>query len=341
MTIKVLVVDDSRFFRRRIQQILEEDPAIQVVGSAEDGRQAVDMAARLHPDVITLDVEMPVMDGLAALERIMATRPTPVLMFSSLTHDGARVTLEALNKGAVDYLPKRFEEISRDREEAKRQLREKVKAVARSGQNSAAEAPQPPPSRPAASPGKIEIVAIGASTGGPVALQRVLRALPPAFPHPIVVYQHMPANFTGPFAQRLNQILPLEVTEAQDGDTLAPGRVYLAPGGRQMEVVRNGAGRLRIREAAPDDTYKPSVDQGFTSLAHSYGGSVLACVLTGMGADGREGARALKARGAQVWAQDRATSVIYGMPAAVAEAGLADRILPLEQIGVELARLGR
>ncbi len=341
MTIKVLVVDDSRFFRRRIQQILEEDPTIQVVGSAENGREAVELVERLRPDVVTMDVEMPVMDGITALERIMASRPTPVLMFSSLTHDGARATLEALNKGAVDYLPKRFEEISRDREEAKRQLREKVKAVARSRQGSIAVAAEPTPSRPVAAPGKIEIVAIGASTGGPVALQRVLRALPRDFPHPIVVYQHMPANFTGPFAQRLNQILPLEVTEARDGDTLAPGHVYLAPGGRQMEVRRNGAGRLRVRDAAPDDTYKPSVDQGFTSLAHSYGGAVLACVLTGMGADGREGARALKSRGAQVWAQDQATSVIYGMPAAVAEAGLADRILPLEQIGVELARLGR
>jgi len=151
----------------------------------------------------------------------------------------------------------------------------------------------------------------------------------------------MPANFTGPFAERLDRVVPLSVHEARDGESLAAGQVYLAPGGRQMLVRKNGAGRVQIVDPAPTDTYKPSVDKGFTALAEAFGGAVLACVLTGMGADGREGARALKARGAQVWAQDEATSVIYGMPAAVAQAGLADRILPLDQIGVELARLGR
>ncbi len=353
MTIKVLVVDDSGFFRRRIQRMLEEDPAIEVVGTAADGKEAVDLVARLRPDVVTLDIEMPVMDGITALERIMAEHPTPVLMFSSLTYDGAHATLRALEKGAVDYLPKKFEEISRDRKEAKRQLCEKVKAVARSralGGRVARTAPAPPhpepaspprPVAPATPPGHVEVVAIGASTGGPQALQVVLKAIPANFPHPIVIFQHMPANFTGPFAERLDRVVPLSVHEARDGEMLEGGKVYLAPGGRQMLVRKNGAGRVQVVDAVPTDTYKPSVDKGFAALAESFGGHVLACILTGMGADGREGARALKARGAQVWAQDEATSTIYGMPAAVAQAGLADRILPLDQIGVELARLGR
>ncbi|UVJ45457.1 chemotaxis response regulator protein-glutamate methylesterase [Pseudomonas sp. LS1212] len=367
MAVKVLVVDDSGFFRRRVSEILSSDPSIQVVGTATNGKEAIEQAQSLKPDVITMDYEMPMMDGITAVRHIMQRCPTPVLMFSSLTHEGARVTLDALDAGAVDYLPKNFEDISRNPEKVKQLLCEKVHTVSRSnrrfsgyGQPSPApvssvqptvssltaaapaaarsvpsRAPAPAVAAPAPKRKAYKLVAIGTSTGGPVALQRVLTQLPANFPAPIVLIQHMPAAFTKAFAERLDKLCRISVKEAEDGDVLRPGLALLAPGGKQMMV--DARGTVKILPGDERLNYKPSVDITFGSAARAYGDKVLAVVLTGMGADGREGARLLKQGGSHVWAQDEASCVIYGMPMAIAKANLADGIYSLDEIGRHLA----
>jgi two-component system, chemotaxis family, protein-glutamate methylesterase/glutaminase len=367
MVVKVLVVDDSGFFRRRVSEILSTDANIKVIGTATNGREAIDQALALRPDVITMDYEMPMMDGITAVRNIMQRCPTPVLMFSSLTHEGARVTLDALDAGAVDFLPKNFEDISRNPEKVKQLLCEKVHSIARSNRRSVGMAasgapsatPAPvAPSRPVAASGLVrpaapaaaasggstagaapkrkayKLVAIGTSTGGPVALQRVLTQLPANFPAPIVLIQHMPAAFTKAFAERLDKLCRISVKEAEDGDLLRPGVALLAPGGKQMMV--DGRGAIRILPGDERLNYKPCVDITFGSAAKSYHDKVLAVVLTGMGADGREGARLLKQGGSQVWAQDEASCVIYGMPMAVVKAELADAVYALDDIAKHL-----
>lgn len=325
MAVKVLVVDDSGFFRRRVSEILSADGQIQVVGTATNGREAIEQALALRPDVITMDYEMPLMDGITAVRNIMQRCPTPVLMFSSLTHEGARVTLDALDAGAVDYLPKNFEDISRNPDKVRQLLCEKVLTIARSNRRSISL----PPKRKA-----YRLVAIGTSTGGPVALQRVLTQLPANFPAPLVLIQHMPAAFTKAFAERLDKLCRISVKEAEDGDILRPGLALLAPGGKQMMV--DGRGTVRILPGDERLNYKPCVDVTFGSAAKAYNDKVLAVVLTGMGADGREGARLLKQGGSQVWAQDEASCVIYGMPMAVVKANLADAVYGLDDIGRHL-----
>ncbi len=375
MAVKVLVVDDSGFFRRRVSEILSADPTIQVVGTATNGKEAIDQAIALKPDVITMDYEMPMMDGITAVRHIMQRCPTPVLMFSSLTHEGARVTLDALDAGAVDFLPKNFEDISRNPDKVKQMLCEKVHSISRSNRRSlfstpapaASPAPAPAPTastsayarpapapvaRPAApAPAPVrtaapaahapapkrkayKLVAIGTSTGGPVALQRVLTQLPANFPAPIVLIQHMPAAFTKAFAERLDKLCRISVKEAEDGDILRPGLALLAPGGKQMMV--DGRGAIKILPGDERLNYKPCVDITFGSAAKSYGDKVLAVVLTGMGADGREGARLLKQGGSAIWAQDEASCVIYGMPMAIVKADLADAVYSLDDIGKHL-----
>ena len=369
MVVKVLVVDDSGFFRRRVSEILSADSNIQVVGTATNGKEAIDQALALKPDVITMDYEMPMMDGITAVRHIMQRCPTPVLMFSSLTHEGARVTLDALDAGAVDFLPKNFEDISRNPEKVKQMLCEKVHTISRSNRRFSAysapapqpvaaaapapssygasapvrSAPAPVPARvaPAAAPSSpapkrkaYKLVAIGTSTGGPVALQRVLTQLPGNFPAPIVLIQHMPAAFTKAFAERLDKLCRISVKEAEDGDILRPGLALLAPGGQQMMV--DGRGTVKILPGDERLNYKPCVDITFGSAAKSYGDKVLAVVLTGMGADGREGARLLKQGGSSVWAQDEASCVIYGMPMAIVKADLADAVYGLDDIGRHL-----
>lgn len=349
MPVRVLVVDDSAFFRRRLTEILNSDPHITVIGAAANGREAVEQTASLNPDVITMDIEMPVMDGITAVRKIMESRPTPVLMFSAFTTDGAKATLEALEAGAVDFLPKRMEDISQDREAAKRQLCARVRLIgargfkapgatlAKPAAKPAIAVPPPNPQAIARRKGSYRVVAIGTSTGGPVALQEVLTKLPGSFPLPILIIQHMPGTFTPAFADRLNKLCAISVKEAADGDQLRPGVAYLAPGGRQMILEAKGGGTfIRIVDSEVAQTYKPSVDITFGSAAKQFGGDVLAVVLTGMGADGREGARMLKRNGATIWSQDEASSVIYGMPAAIAEAGLADRIVALKDVGPSL-----
>ncbi|MCW3150324.1 chemotaxis response regulator protein-glutamate methylesterase [Stutzerimonas stutzeri] len=360
MAVKVLVVDDSGFFRRRVSEILSSDPGIQVVGTATNGREAIDQVLALKPDVVTMDYEMPMMDGITAVRQIMQRCPTPVLMFSSLTHEGARVTLDALDAGAVDYLPKNFEDVSRNPEKVKQLLCEKIHTVSRSnrrfgswsGTSAATPAPvarSTPTALGAAQPRTTaasaassatpkrkayKLVAIGTSTGGPVALQRVLTQLPASFPAPIVLIQHMPAAFTKAFADRLDKLCKIRVKEAEDGDVLRPGLALLAPGGKQMMV--DGRGVVRILPGDERLNYKPCVDITFGSAAKSFHDKVLAVVLTGMGADGREGARLLKQSGSQVWAQDEASCVIYGMPMAVVKANLSDAVYGLDDIGRHL-----
>jgi len=330
MAIRVLVVDDSGFFRRRVSEILSADPALEVVGQTANGEEAIEQAAKLRPDVITMDIEMPVLDGISATRRIMARTPVPIIMFSSLTTEGAKATLDALDAGAVDFLPKRFEDIASDREEARRLLCQRVRDLGRKGRAGIRKpvAARPPvTARPAAkraASGPIHLLAIGTSIGGPVALQKVLTRLPANFPAPILLIQHMPGTFTPAFAKRLDQQCAIRVREAADGDRLEPGLALLAPGGRQMLLDgRPGQTIVRIGDD-PGQTYKPSVDLTFTSLAKIHPRDTLAVVLTGMGADGAKGARLLHERGSRVWAQDEASCVVYGMPAAVVEAGIAE-----------------
>ena len=381
MAVKVLVVDDSGFFRRRVSEILSADPNIQIVGTATNGKEAIEQALALKPDVITMDYEMPMMDGITAVRHIMQRIPTPVLMFSSLTHEGARVTLDALDAGAVDFLPKNFEDISRNPEKVKQLLCEKIHTISRSNRRFTGYSTPTPqaatpsgassalstasstlsggsttsraaPVRSAASPTSAsstyvpahaspapkrkayKLVAIGTSTGGPVALQRVLTQLPASFPAPIVLIQHMPAAFTKAFAERLDKLCQISVKEAEDGDILRPGLALLAPGGKQMMI--DGRGAVKILPGDERLNYKPCVDITFGSAAKSYGDKVLAVVLTGMGADGREGARLLKQGGSHIWAQDEASCVIYGMPMAIVKADLADAVYSLDEIGKHL-----
>ena len=350
MKIRVLVVDDSGFFRRRLCEMINSTDDLEVIGTAADGREAIEKARTLIPDVITMDYEMPVMDGITAVREITKAQGIPVLMFSSLTYEGARVTLDALEAGAIDYLPKNFEEISRHTEEIKKTLHDRIVTVARSraGLRPSARAQfDVPVMASAAVPvaaavtaraiaRKPALVIIGASTGGPMALQQLLVKLPASFPLPILLVQHMPATFTRAFAERLDRLCNIRVVEAVDGQQLQAGCAYLAPGGKQMLVDSRNQGMVRIVPGDERLHYKPSVDVTFGSAANEFGGRVLAMVLTGMGSDGREGARMLRSHGARIWVQDEASCVIYGMPAAVAKAGLADEELSLDRLAQRL-----
>lgn len=354
MPVRVLIVDDSQFFQTRLKQIISQHPGLEVVGVASNGQQGVSLASSLKPDVITMDFEMPVMDGVTAVRTIMAERPVPILMFSSLTYEGARITLDALAAGAVDFLPKDFAEVSRNSIVLTQKLHERLltlAAGAKSGAPSVAKAPEPKrpqdidftrqPStaqlkpRPRPSGAKPSLVVVGASTGGPVALMEVLASLPAGFSVPILLVQHMPENFTRAFAERLNKQCAIEVREAADGDLVKPGLALLAPGGKQMMIDRRGVVKI-----LPDDervNYKPSLDITFGAAANAYADRVLGVVLTGMGSDGCKGAGLLKQRGAQIWSQDKDSCVIYGMPMAVARENLTDRVLSLKEIGPALA----
>ena len=366
MAYKVLVVDDSSFFRRRVTDILNSDPNLDVIDVAVNGKDAVEKAAKLKPDVITMDIEMPLLNGIEAVKQIMAKSPTAILMFSSLTHQGARATLDALEAGALDFLPKQFNEIAKTTEDAGSLLRQRVVqlakgrgfAIRRLAKNKPATIARSitrtrvPPKRTVVERGKpvsstkytrqvkrssgknYKLIAIGTSTGGPIALQKILSKLPEDFPLPIIMVQHMPAAFTQTFATRLDSLCKISVKEASNGDVLKPGCAYLAPGGKQMIVDgTESSPRLRILEDTSDRiAFKPSVDVSFGSAAKVFKGSVLAVGLTGMGSDGREGARMLKAKGATIWAQDEESCVVFGMPAKAIASGAVKDIVHLDDI---------
>lgn len=364
MAFRILIVDDSKLFCRHMEDILNADPNLTVVGSAKNGQEAVDRVLQLDPDVVTMDVEMPIMDGISAVKAIMARHPVPILMFSALTYSGAQATLDALEAGALDFLPKRFEDITSNREEAIQTLRSRVRQLASQKRSMALRKLGPaslndPDVRVdirrnthsdvlSAPSGTLanerdqdyKIVLIGASTGGPVALQQILSVLPQDFPLPILLVQHMPGTFTHAFAERLNAGCKIAVKEAQDLDQLEAGKAYLAPGGKQMYIERShGVCRIRVIEDNDSTiTYKPSVNVTFESLVPIINGKALAIILTGMGNDGLEGCEKLHATGATIWAQDEDSCVVYGMPQSIVKANIANLILPLQSIATNLLK---
>lgn len=390
MAVTVLIVDDSGFFRNRIEETLKDDGRIQVVGTAVNGKEAVEKARLLKPDVITMDVEMPQLNGIEAVRIIMRECPTNVMMLSSLTHEGARVTLQALEAGAVDYLPKDIRAWMDRSNTLRQELVDRIVALGKSRryraslpfgrppaseqtgssmvfrpQRPKADTPQQPAARmpeartsavagmtsrsvadttrgaaTAASRVRIpdcRLVVIASSTGGPAALQKIITALPASFPYPILLVQHMPKTFTKVFAERLDQQSRIRVKEAEDNDRLEPGVALLCPGGMQMMIDPRQTGRVKILEGDERLTYKPSADVTYASVAKTYGSGALGVILTGMGADGCDGARLLKQAGSTMWAQSKETCTIYGMPQAVVNAGLADAILDLDDISDLLA----
>ncbi|MBX2857645.1 MAG: chemotaxis response regulator protein-glutamate methylesterase [Cellvibrionaceae bacterium] len=371
MPYTVLIVDDSSFFQTRLKELIGGHSELDVIGIATNGREAIEKEESLRPNIITMDYEMPFLDGLSAVRAITAKRSVPIVMFSSLTYEGAKITLEALEAGAVDFIPKNFAEVSRNSESLRNRLHKKLISFARNSrsidpaiqslktdelaQQALARSLKAKQTTLALRQGLLEkkvrgldqntpqkiaggsrrklgstvkTIVIGASTGGPVALSELIPKLPKNLSVPILVVQHMPENFTRAFAERLNRISQLTVKQAETGDTLAGGQVFIAPGGKQLIFDKSGHS-LKVIDGDDRVSFKPCVDVTFTSAANVFGGKVLGIVMTGMGNDGCAGSRILKQKGAYVWGQDRETSVIYGMPAAVANANLADEILPV------------
>jgi len=349
--VRVLIVDDSGFFRRRLSEIIARDPRLEVIGMASNGLEAVTQVSLLKPDVISMDIEMPVMDGISAVRKIMAQHPTPILMLSTWTTEGAKSTLEALDAGAVDYIPKRFEDISDDKNMAQSLLCQRLYDLAKNTYTKTLQTVVVPSvltthldcrskSSSHSTLDNISLVAIGTSTGGPVALQKILTELPANFPHPILLIQHMPAAFTPSFAQRLNAQCKITIKQAINGEKLKSGTAYLAPGGMQMLIKGTKTNLvIKIQASQSDQIYKPSIDLTLESLVSVCPTETLVIILTGMGADGREACRKLRPLGATIWAQDQQSSTIYGMPMAIAKAGLADKILSLNDISHHLAEL--
>lgn len=353
MATRVLIVDDSGFFRRRLSEIIATDPGLEVAGTASNGQEAIEQALKLRPDVITMDMEMPVMDGISAVRKIMEQRPIPVLMLSTWTTEGAKSTLDALDAGAADFLPKRFEDLSHDQNIAHQKICQRLHHLAKNfrGHAHTVQTPKPSLVKPAtvkqkksekksSLPDNIKLVVLATSTGGPVALQKVLTQLPASFPHPILLIQHMPATFTPSFAERLNNQCAITIKHAQDGDVLVAGTAFLAPGGKQMLLKGNKHRQyLSISDGQADQTYKPCVDITLESVARICPAETLAVVLTGMGSDGRDGCKKIHNQGGTIWSQDKESCTVYGMPMAVASAGITDRILSLVDIGPQLAEI--
>jgi two-component system, chemotaxis family, protein-glutamate methylesterase/glutaminase len=343
--ISVMVVDDSVVMRRLVSDILDGDQDIEVVGTAANGKVALAKIPALNPDVVTLDVEMPVMDGLQTLTELRKLYPRlPVIMFSTLTERGASATLDALERGASDYVskPANVGSITASMDAVRAQLVPKIKALAARGRSAPARvpfatptaAPRPVVAAPAGgSAGHVDVVVIGVSTGGPDALTTLIPALPGDFPVPIAVVQHMPPIFTDLFAKRLDTHSQLHVAEARAGDRLAPGEVLIAPGDFHLRLRADNLGVVaQLDQGTPENYCRPSVDVLFRSAPEAFGASVLAVVLTGMGSDGAKGAARIVEAGGSVIVQDAATSVVWGMPGAVANAGLASQVLPLREL---------
>ncbi len=345
--IGVLVIDDSVVIRRVLSNVLDADPGIQVLGTAANGQLGLDKIATLHPDVVILDVEMPVMDGLSTLRALRPTYPLlPVIMFSTLTEYGAAATLEALAAGASDYVtkPSKSGSIEASVNSIRDELVPKIKALFKADREHVAPTVVKPVTRIAAPrrQSRVEILAIGCSTGGPEALNTIVAQLPAGLPVPVVVTQHMPALFTRLFAERLNRTSALMVAEAIDGQPLVAGQILIAPGGQHLTVIRRGAGvHVKLTSEPPENFCRPAVDVMFRSVAAVYGAGSLACVLTGMGHDGAAACELIAAAGGRIVVQDQATSVVWGMPGAVAAAGLADDVVPIGSIaGLLVAAIG-
>lgn len=385
MAYRVLIVDDSSFFQTRLKGIINECPDLEVVGIAANGQEAIEKDESLRPDVISMDYEMPFVDGITAVRAILTRRSVPIVMFSSMTYEGARITLEALDAGAVDFIPKNFADVSNNSALLKKKLHEKLVTFARNAKpksfasppaavasgrvapaptpksterisartapsvTSTQTAPRPVqtneaipararPNTPLRSlKGRVKLLAIGASTGGPVAVTEIISKLPADFPVPVIVIQHMPENFTRAFSERLDRQSALSVKEAENGDLIQKGHVLVAPGNKQLMIDKGGK---TVKIIAGDDrvNYKPCIDITYASAAQAHGDGVLAVILTGMGADGCEGARLLKQRGSSVWSQDQETCVVYGMPAAVAKAELTDAVFAISEFADKLQR---
>jgi two-component system, chemotaxis family, protein-glutamate methylesterase/glutaminase len=344
--VRVLIIDDSAAVRRLLTDILDSDAAIEVVGAAPNAAVALEKIGRLLPDVVTLDVEMPDVSGLELLARIRKVAPTlPVIMFSSLTQKAAATTLEALSLGATDYVTKPAQTGSREASAAhvREQLIPKIKlfGTPKAVTRLPAHATLPVRRATGMSNSSPEIVVVGSSTGGPNALSDLFGALPADLPVPVLITQHMPPLFTHLLAERLTAKGPLAFHEAKAGDTLKAGECWIAPGDYHMRLERAGVHKqvvVRLDHGPPENSCRPAVDVMFRSVAEVYGGRVLAIVLTGMGQDGLKGAEQLRAAGAQIIAQDEASSVVWGMPGFIARAGLADSILPLNEIAAEVER---
>jgi two-component system chemotaxis response regulator CheB len=351
--IKVLIIDDSAVVRTMLTDMLGRDPQIEVVGTAHDAYMARDKIKKLKPDVLTLDVEMPKMDGITFLSNLMRLHPMPVLMVSTLTEKGARVTMDALAYGAIDFVCKPKIDISHSFLEYADELREKVKTAARARVRQYVEkpaqllrngthGPSVKYSVDEVIPGTLsprrhfrttdKLIAIGASTGGTEAIREVLEQFPLDTPG-IVVAQHIPVSFSKAFAERVNQHCAIQVKEANDGDMILPGHAYIAPGNRHLMVVRDGARwRCRLSDDVPVNRHKPSVDVLFRSVANAAGPNAIGVILTGMGKDGAQGLKDMADSGAWTIAQDEASSVVWGMPGAAVEIGASKEVLPLERI---------
>jgi two-component system chemotaxis response regulator CheB len=339
--IDIVIVDDSAAVRRLLRLSLSEDPDLRIAGVAANGKIALALLEQSVPDLVTLDIEMPEMDGLTALAQIRKRYPRlPVIMFSTLTERGAVATLDALSLGATDYVtkPTTVADPARAIASIQQQLIPRIKSFCRRFDVG------PVPSLVISKTQKsgffpIELLAIGTSTGGPNALAEVLAALPKGFPVPVVIVQHMPATFTRFLAERLALVCPLPVREAVSGTRLAPGEVWIAPGDYHLAMTGlRSACSLQLIQTPPENSCRPSVDVLFRSAAQVFHQGVLAVVMTGMGQDGLHGAEAVCAMGGRVWAQDAASSVVWGMPGFVVQHGLAQRVLPLAQIGKQIVR---
>lgn len=340
--IGILIVDDSLLVRRVVTEELSLQPDLQVLGAASNGKIALEKAAQLNPDLITLDIETPEMDGLTALTHLRQSHPkTPVIMFSSLTELGAAATLEALSRGASDFFakPQGAGGLEASRKLIQVELIPAIRALCKRKQAPAAIAVTSPPPRSVVEAKSIDIIAIAASTGGPNALAELFAALPANLPAPIVIVQHMPPMFTQLLAERLSKISPIPTVEAKSEMELAPGKAWIAPGDYHLVLAREGNRVVtRIQQEPPENACRPAADPLFRSVAAVYGKNTLGVVLTGMGQDGLKGSEAICAAGGQVIAQDEATSVVWGMPGFVARAGLADKVLPLPMIAGEIVR---
>ena len=348
MSIRVLIVDDSILFQKYLKSIIDVDPELEIAGIAANGQEAIELRDSTSPDVITMDVNMPVMDGITTVRKIMSTNPIPILMLSSATLEGAQATFDALEAGALDFVPKSRNIVLKQFEINPNNVIYKIKTLAKCKVKKLVLAEEEPSNvklkrKPYITAinkttGKYDIVIIGSSTGGPVAVQTIIQALPSNFPLPVVIVQHMPEGFTSHFAVRINELSGFAVKEAQNGETILPGQAYIAQGGMQLIFMQqDNAIKIKVKDD-PNQLYRPSVDVVFNSAKEVFKSRVLALVLTGMGSDGKKGAQELKNAGSTVWAQNEQSSVVFGMPCSVIKAGLVDKVLDLKDISSSLIK---